>query len=204
MTDVMGALAEARALGFLGPGPLEAHVASAESFAAAIGIVNGFVLDMGSGGGVPGLLLASAHPDLRMVLLDNNRRRTSFLARVVAELGWAERVEVVRAAAEEAAHDPRWRRNFDVVLARSFGPPPLTAECAAGFLRLGGRLVVGEPPNPTPGRWPVDGLSLLGFEVTATGAVQVLTQRADPLATMPRPWKRMERQPLWETPNRST
>jgi 16S rRNA (guanine527-N7)-methyltransferase len=50
-------------------------------------------------------------------------------------------------------------------VARSFGPPAVTAECAAGFLPVGGLLVVSEPPadDEPEGRWPPAGLAELGF-----------------------------------------
>ena len=55
-----------------------------------------------------------------------------------------------------------------MVVARSFGPPAVTAECAVGFLRSGGRLVVSEPPGDAEGdgaadRWPRSGLEELGY-----------------------------------------
>jgi hypothetical protein len=54
----------------------------------------------------------------------------------------------------------------DAVVARSFGPPGVVAECAAAFLRVGGQLVVSEPPEGTvpTERWPQDGLALLGLQ----------------------------------------
>ena len=199
MDEVLGALAEARALGFLGPGPLEAHVASAEAFAAALGDVAGPVLDLGSGGGVPGLVLAARYPQVRWLLLDRHRRRTSFLARAVAQLGWVGRVEVRRAAAEVAAHDPDLRGRFAAVVARSFGPPAVTAEVGVGFLTVGGRLLVAEPPEPDPDRWPGSGLGTLGLEraPSATAAVVSFELRALPAADVPRPWRTLERRPRW-------
>jgi hypothetical protein len=193
------ALAEARALGFLGPGPLEAHVASAQAFAAALGPdVGDRALDLGSGGGVPGLLLAAAYPATAWVLLDVHRRRTSFLARTVAALDWAPRVTVVRAAAEVAAHETAHRGRYDVVTSRSFGPPPAVAECAVGYLRVGGRLAVAEPPVPDPARWPQEGLHSLGFGPAAfADGIAVMTVEAAPDRDIPRPWRELERRPRW-------
>ena len=197
---VFGALAEARALGFLGPGPLDAHVTSAEAFAQVLGVeFAGRALDLGSGGGVPGLLLAARYPTSTWVLLDQHRRRTSFLARVVAALGWVDRVKVVRAAAEAAAHDSASRGRFDAVTARSFAPPALTAEVGAGFLRPGGMLIVAEPPDEQPERWPLAGLQELGLrrEPAATSSVAVLRAIGEPNENVPRAWRTMERRPRW-------
>lgn len=121
------------------------------------------VLDLGSGGGVPGLVLAYAHPGLELVLLDAATRRSWFLREAVAELGVEERVEVIGDRAESAARHPLRREAFDAVVARSFGPAAVTAECAVGFLRLGGWLIVSEPPDGGGSRWPVDDLEELGL-----------------------------------------
>jgi 16S rRNA (guanine527-N7)-methyltransferase len=193
------ALAEARALGFLGDGPLEVHERSAAAFAEVIGDLpsGARALDLGSGGGVPGLLLASWYPDVRWTLLDKHRRRTSFLARAVATLGWAGRVEVVREAAEVAAHDPAHRGAYDLVVSRSFGPPALTAECAVGFLHVGGRLLVAEPPTPDATRWPEAGVASLGLRPVAVAATASFELTVAPAADTPRPWRTMERRPCW-------
>jgi 16S rRNA (guanine527-N7)-methyltransferase len=122
----------------------------------------GRVLDLGSGGGLPGLVLATYRPELELTLLEARQRASQFLRDAVARLGSAG-VTVVEARAEEAARRAELREVFDAVVARSFGPPPVTAECAVGFLRLGGRLVVSEPPEEDAPRWPADGLDVLGF-----------------------------------------
>jgi len=119
---------------------------------------------------LPGLVIARARPDLRVTLLDGRTERASQLQSAVGRLGLGEQVRVLAARAEEAAHTAE-RAAFDAVVARSFGPPPVTAECAAGFLRIGGRLVVSEPPEEAPaGRWPVGPLAELGLEMTTTSA----------------------------------
>lgn len=198
--ELRRALAEARALGFLGPGPLEAHAESAAAFIEAVGDLSGAALDLGSGGGVPGLLLAAHYGDVDWVLLDQNRRRTSFLAHQVAILGWSARVSVYRAAAEDAAHEPALRGAFAAVVARSFGPPALTAECAVAFLRLGGRLAVAEPPEDREQvRWPPAALARLGLRPIAGPSRRIaLFESADPVpGRIPRSRKAMERTPLW-------
>ncbi|HZQ27155.1 MAG TPA: RsmG family class I SAM-dependent methyltransferase [Acidimicrobiales bacterium] len=120
-------------------------------------------LDLGTGAGVPGLVLALRWPDSAWVLLDGSRRRTALLEAAVAELGVADRVAVVCGRAEQVGHDLTYRGRFDLVTARSFGPPATTAECGAPFLRPGGVLVVSEPPGDEGGRWPSEGLAELGL-----------------------------------------
>jgi len=157
----------ARDRGLLGPGALEVHCSHARGFAevvASLGPVGGLALDLGSGGGVPGLVLATERPDLahRWILLDGRRRSVTFLEEARARLGLAE-VEVLAERAEVAAREPRWRETFSLVVARGFGPPATAAECATGLLAVGGALVVSEPPEGGVDRWPADRLGELGL-----------------------------------------
>jgi 16S rRNA (guanine527-N7)-methyltransferase len=164
-------LGEARDLGLLGPGPLDPQVAHARGFARAVADSPtaphhpGRVLDLGSGGGLPGLVLAFAWPGTRFTLLDAGRRRVAFLERAVERCGLDGRVTVVLGRAEEVGRDPEHRGAYDLVVARSFGPPAVTAECAAPFLRVGGALVVSDRPGEeAPGeRWRGPDLAALGM-----------------------------------------
>lgn len=164
-------LERSRSLGYLGPGSLRVQVEHALGFAAGLPAPPAWFLDLGSGGGVPGLVLAMHWPSSNAVLVDASARRCAFLADAVDELGCADRVTVVRARAEAAGRDPGLRGRFDAVVARAFGPPPVTAECAAPFLHVGGRLLVSEPPvvdeagdgDEPPDRWPAAGIAQLGL-----------------------------------------
>ena len=59
------------------------------------------MVDVGSGAGLPGLVLAIARPDLQVTLVEPLLRRTTFLEEVVADLGLGDQVEVLRGRAEE-------------------------------------------------------------------------------------------------------
>jgi 16S rRNA (guanine527-N7)-methyltransferase len=156
----------------VGPGPVEAHLDNARGFVEAIGPApEGLLLDLGSGGGIPGLALAAGWPSTAWLFVDANRRSIDFLQEAVAELGITDRVSVVEGRAEDLGHDPQFRGQVSMVVARSFGSPPVTAECAAGFLMRGGRLVVSEPPDQRSERWSAPGLTTLGqrlLGITAT------------------------------------
>lgn len=130
---------------------------------AAIATPPARAADLGSGGGLPGLPLALAWPASTWVLIDAHERRTAFLEDAVATLDLGDRVSVRRQRAEDAGRDPDLRGQLDLVVARSFGPPAVTAECAAPLLRVGGRLVVSEPPEADSTRWPPDGVAQLGL-----------------------------------------
>lgn len=123
----------------------------------------GRILDLGSGGGLPGLPLLMAGVGRSWVLLDGSVRRAAFLTDAIRSLGLSDRAEVLATRAEEAGREPHLRGSFDAVIARSFGPPAVTAECGAPFLALSGILVVAEPPGGRADRWPRPGLALLGL-----------------------------------------
>lgn len=195
MNDVLGVLEEARALGFLGPGPVTFHVEHARAYLAPLEGVTGNALDLGAGGGVPGLLLARARPDLAWTFLDGMQKRTAFLDRAVDRLGLSN-VTIRTARAEDV---PDLRGAFDAVVARSFAAPPVTAECAAPLLRVGGRLVVSEPPEGGPNRWTgADQLGLGPPDVVAgPPALVVLVQERPCPARYPRRTGVPAKRPLW-------
>jgi 16S rRNA (guanine527-N7)-methyltransferase len=180
------ALRQSRSWGFLGEGPLDVHVAHAQEFADAAesAVVRPFSvpsdadpgqadrgpwMDLGSGGGIPGLVLAHRWAHREAVLLDSNERRARFLQEVVEDQGWAGRIRVVTGRAEVAGRVDGLRGSFSLVVARSFGSPPVTAECAAPFLCPSGLLIVSEPPDspasdlPDESRWQPEGLAELGM-----------------------------------------
>jgi 16S rRNA (guanine527-N7)-methyltransferase len=158
---LLAELARARAADLVGPGDPARHLAHAWGFAAPLPPGPALVVDLGTGGGLPGLVLAWARPDWRLLLVDSAARRCRHLAEGVDRLGLGDRVEVRHARAEELGRSPL-RGTADAVVARSFGPPAVVVECAAPLLRVGGRLVVSEPPE-APDRWPAEPLAALGL-----------------------------------------
>jgi len=152
-SDVVGVLQDAQRLGFLGARAIDEVVAHARGFVRALvefGPVE-TVLDLGAGGGTPGLVVALDLPAARLTLLDRRAKRTDFLERVVHRLGWQDRVAVV--CADVTAFEPR--ELFDAVVARGFGPPEFTLTAAARLVRPGHPIVISEPPGDD--RWD-DGL----------------------------------------------
>ena len=98
------------------------------------------VIDVGSGGGLPGLPLKLARPELRLTLLEANQRKAAFLVQAAAQLGLRE-VEVVARRAEEAGREPRHREAYDFALARAVAPMRVLAELCLPFVAVGGRLL---------------------------------------------------------------
>jgi 16S rRNA (guanine527-N7)-methyltransferase len=186
----------------LGPGPIGPHLDHAEAFAVAAGPPRSFV-DLGSGAGLPGLVLAALWPEATAVLVESRRDRAALVEVAARELGLEDRCRVRRGRAEELARDPELRGRFELVVARGFGPPATTAECAVGFLQVGGLLVVSEPPGPPDrGRWPPGGVARVGLEgpsrVESKGfgfAVLELVEPDD--GRWPRRTALPAKQPLW-------
>ena len=193
-------LGKARDLGFLGPGPIDEHIRRALDLSIAADAAPARVLDLGSGGGVPGLPLMLLWPGSRWVLLDASSKRAAFLKEAVAALDLAEHAEVVPRRAETAARSDL-RGRFDLVVARGFAGPAVTAECGSGFLRSGGRMIVAEPPGGAPSRWDPAGLRHLGMVVgpalDSPTACQVLLQEHPCPDRYPRRVGVPAKRPLW-------
>lgn len=146
-------LQESHRFGALGETP-EVAIAHSERFLAALGAASS-VLDLGSGGGIPGLVLAVRRPDLRVMLLDRRTARTDLLRRLVHRLGITDRVTVLAGEAAVFGKQDKYRGAFDAVVCRSFGTPAVTTRMAGPFLGNGGLLIVSEPPD-SHGRWTTD------------------------------------------------
>jgi 16S rRNA (guanine527-N7)-methyltransferase len=97
------------------------------------------IADLGSGAGLPGLVVAAALPDARVDLIESVSRKCAFLRQAVERLGIAN-AEVVCARAESWAAD-RGREAYDAVTARAIGRLPTVAELASPLLRDGGHLL---------------------------------------------------------------
>ena len=94
------------------------------------------VLDVGSGGGVPGIPLAIARPDWHVVMLDSNHKKGAFLAQAIIELGLP-RAQAVTARVEDYAPEAP----FDVVISRAFAELATYVETSARHLAPQGRLI---------------------------------------------------------------
>jgi len=95
------------------------------------------LVDIGAGAGLPGLALAIARPELRVVLLESSRRKCAFIERAIAHCGLSN-ATVVTARAESW---PAGRAAFDVATARAVGRLDVVAEYAAPLMRVGAVLV---------------------------------------------------------------
>lgn len=98
------------------------------------------VCDIGSGAGLPGLVLAIRRPDLKLTLVEPLLRRTTFLELAVSTMGLGN-VTVHRGRAEEMHGESDWSGGFDVVTSRAVAPMARLAGWSLPLVRSGGRLL---------------------------------------------------------------
>ncbi len=98
-------------------------------------------IDVGTGAGIPGVVMKIALPELRITLLDSTAKKTTFLKEVVEELK-LESVEVITNRAEELGQDPEHREAYDLVVARAVARLPELAELTLPFAIIGGTVIL--------------------------------------------------------------
>lgn len=107
---------------------------------------HGKVLDMGSGGGFPGIPMKIVDPDIELVLVDSLEKRVQFLEEVIQHLE-LKGISCVHARAEDFWHLPQEREAYDVVVSRAVAPLPTLLEyCLPGVI-IGGRFIAMKGPG---------------------------------------------------------
>lgn len=128
-----------RSLRFLSP-IAGGHISAAEWFAGRR------VLDVGTGAGIPGLVLKLAVPEMHLTLLDSSQKKTAFLCDVVQELRLTD-VQVHTARAEEFAADIEHREAYDLVVSRGVAKLVELAELTLPYASVGGAVMAAKGPN---------------------------------------------------------
>jgi 16S rRNA (guanine527-N7)-methyltransferase len=107
------------------------------------------LVDVGSGGGLPGIPLKLARPELAVTLVEADQAKAAFLVQACARLG-LQGVEVVGRRAEDVGRDRRYREAFDVAVARAVAPMPVLVELCLPLVRVGGRLLAQKTVKEDP------------------------------------------------------
>jgi 16S rRNA (guanine527-N7)-methyltransferase len=140
------------------------------------------VVDVGSGGGSPGIPLAAARPDLEFHLLESTRKKCAFLSEIAADFP---NVEVVCARAEEHAAG-NGREFYGTAVARALAPPPVAAEWCLPLVAVGGTAILFVGPSADVDAVARVAARLGSEEPQAVGGFLVLRKVAPTPAGFPR------------------
>lgn len=146
--DLRRVLGEIQRRGAIGRLDLGDAIEHADRYAAAVPSTARTAIDLGSGGGLPGLVLAVRCPDLALTLVERRAKRADLLRYGVRALGLTARVTVLDVDVEVLLADTE-RKPVDLVTARSFAPLPQVLDLALALLGRGGACVVSTPPMAT-------------------------------------------------------
>lgn len=159
--ELVRVLSAIQARGAIGRGPITDAIDHARDFVRAlpwsmsVEPLGRLAVDLGSGGGLPGLVVAFDRPDVHLTLVERRAKRADLLMYGVRSLGLGERVDVVCDDVTRLMDERPGA--FDLVTARSFAAPQRVFEVASVLLATGGWLIVSEPPDDGP-RWTDDEL----------------------------------------------
>jgi len=122
------------------------------------------LIDVGTGGGFPGLAVAIALPTARLSLVDSVQRKVDAVQAMAAALGLAPRVTLCSERIEKLGQHPKWRGRFDWALARAVAPAPVVAEYLVPLLKPDGRALLYR------GQWSTDDQRQLELACTTLNA----------------------------------
>ncbi|MBI5087412.1 MAG: class I SAM-dependent methyltransferase [Actinobacteria bacterium] len=144
--DLLRILSEIQRRGAIGrTTTLRDEIAHADGFVASLPDTVSTLVDLGSGGGLPGLVIAHRRRDIHVTLIERRAKRADLLRYGVRGLALEGSVDVAQGDAVDIAS--RWAALADVVTARSFGPMWMVLETAAWFTDIDGWALVSEPPG---------------------------------------------------------
>ncbi|MCX6535578.1 MAG: class I SAM-dependent methyltransferase [Actinobacteria bacterium] len=157
-------LREAQRVGALSDAPVAEIINHAKWFADAIPHTARTAVDLGSGAGVPGLIVALYCPHLSLHLVDRRVGRTDVLVRAVHALNLVDRVTVRCSEITDMTKDSTWAKHFDVAMSRGLGPPIQTLNLSRDLVKPGGAIIISEPPPDSDSRWDKQQVRALGLE----------------------------------------
>ena len=135
-------LLTAQKIGALSGAPIDQIISHALWFAKAIPSSAKRVIDLGSGAGVPGLIVAFDRPELELVLVDRRSGRTDSLTRSVLALNLGSRVSVKCSEIGDLVRDSKFFKQFDAAISRGLGPPLETLRLSRDLVKPGGVVII--------------------------------------------------------------
>lgn len=105
-------------------------------------------LDLGTGGGLPGIPLAISCPNKHFILLESSQKKVKFLRFAVEELD-VNNVEILNGRAEELGRDKTWREKMDCVFSRAVASLNILMELSYPFIKVNGHLLAYKGPGIT-------------------------------------------------------
>jgi len=116
-------------IGSLDPLP-ELNIAPGSSF-----------IDIGTGGGIPGIPAGIFLPEAKGLLVDSNMKKTDFIREAAATLG-LDNIKVICSRIEDLGREKDFREKFDLLLSRGLAAPYMSLELGAPFIKKGGRIYI--------------------------------------------------------------
>ncbi len=124
---------------------IELHIIDSLTLLKCVDI-SGSVIDIGTGAGIPGMILKIARPEIKITLLDSLQKRLSFLSDIVANFSDGG-VDIVNTRAELGAHDANFREQFDICISRAVAPLPVLCEYCLPYVKKGGKFIAMKGKN---------------------------------------------------------
>lgn len=104
------------------------------------------LIDIGTGGGFPGLPIKIMREDIEVVLVDSTKKKVNFLADVIDKLG-LEKIQAVHGRAEEMGRNTDYREKFDIAISRAVAQLNTLCEYCLPFVKVGGYFIAMKGPD---------------------------------------------------------
>ena len=180
------------------------HALDALALFGRLSLAGKTVLDVGTGGGIPGALLKLYEPEIRLSLLDSTAKKLAFVQETLTSLGV--QAEYYPMRAEDLAHG-EGRESFDVVTARAVAALPALCELCLPFVRVGGVFAAYKGNAAQELEDAKTAISVLGgktlapyeYRIPGEDAARciILIEKIRPSpALYPRPWAKIKQKPL--------